>query len=249
MEEKYQQALYDLLIGTPPEALTVRLDTLRFPARMAVLSLHPTQYLGIRHLRENTGPAILRQLPGSHLTFHEDGIAVLISLGDYAEIPAEQVHILEDFAAAEHMRIGISNGFSSIQHFPRGYAQARSALRLGERLERDRRVCRYLDYQFYDLLSQIPEGLHLGFYCHPALALLRQYDRRNDGALYHTLRVYLENGCSIKDAAAALFIHRNSLTYRLERIVDIGQINLEEPFTRFLLRMSYQIDHYLGHDN
>lgn len=154
---KYQQALYDLMIGTPPDALAVRLAALRFPARMAALSL-------------------------------------------------------------------------------------------GERLNQESIVCRYLDYQFYDLLAQIPDTARMGFYCHPALALLRQYDRRNDSDLYHTLRAYLENGGSIKGTAAALFIHRNSLTYRLERITDIGQIDLEDPAARFLLRVSYHIDRYLKHD-
>lgn len=245
---KYQQALYDLMIGTPPDALAVRLAALRFPARMAALSLRPTQYLGIRHLREHTGPAVLHLLPNSHLTYHEDGIVVLAALEGQMEMSSEQMSILGEFAGEEHMRIGVSNGFSSIQHFPRGYAQARAALSLGERLNQESIVCRYLDYQFYDLLAQIPDTARMGFYCHPALALLRQYDRRNDSDLYHTLRAYLENGGSIKGTAAALFIHRNSLTYRLERITDIGQIDLEDPAARFLLRVSYHIDRYLKHD-
>ena len=245
---RHQQLLYDLLIGTPPEALTIHLSSLRFPPRMAALSLRPTRYLGVRHLREHVGPAILEALPNSHFTFHEDGIAVLLSLGNGADLSSEQLKTLETFAAAEHVRIGVANGFSSIQHFARGYAQARSALTLGERLDREQPVYRYLDYQFYDLLAQVPKGTHLGLYCHPALTLLRQYDSRGDGALYHTLRVYLECGCSIKEAADALFIHRNSLAYRLDRIAEIGQVDLESPSTRFLLRVSYRIDHYLGHD-
>ena len=45
-----------------------------------------------------------------------------------------------------------------------------------------------------------------------------------------------------------MFIHRNSLTYRLERIRVLTQLDLEDSQTRFLLEMSYRIDHFAGLD-
>ncbi|NCC69654.1 MAG: PucR family transcriptional regulator, partial [Clostridia bacterium] len=49
-----------------------------------------------------------------------------------------------------------------------------------------------------------------------------------------------------KDTAEKLFIHRNSMMYRLDRIKELGKIDLMDPEIRFLLRMSYKIDRYAG---
>ena len=105
-----------------------------------------------------------------------------------------------------------------------------------------------LDYAFYDLLDATREPEKLGLYCHPALALLSRYDHVNGTDLYHTLETYLACGCSVKDTAEKLYIHRNSLNYRLDRIQSLTQVELGASRVRFLLEMSYQIDHFTRRD-
>lgn len=245
---QYQQFLYDLLIGASLEEAAQQLTGLTFSPRLAALSVRPTRYLGLRYLKENVGETLRQAFPGTHIAYHEGGVAALLPLEEAADLPPEQLARLEAFAGEAHVRIGVSNAFSRVENFAFHYARANSALELARRLGSGEAVCRYLDYQVYDLLAQAADPAQLGLYCHPALALLRQYDHRTDGALYQTLRTYLDCGCSIKQTAAALFIHRNSLVYRLERISQIGQLDLEQPDTRFLLRLSYRIDRYIGHD-
>lgn len=102
----------------------------------------------------------------------------------------------------------------------------------------------YCDYEFFDMLSTVKDASSLESFCHPALTLLKKYDHNKDTDLYHTLNVYLACGCSIKLTAEKLFIHRNSLSYRLKRIAELTQADLENSNTRFLLEMSYRIDHF-----
>ena len=40
-------------------------------------------------------------------------------------------------------------------------------------------------------------------------------------------------------------IHRNSLAYRMEKIIEIGKADLNDPMTEFLLRMSFKLVEYL----
>ena len=122
------------------------------------------------------------------------------------------------------------------------------ALELAKRLHSPGSVCRYMDYSFYDLLDRAGKPDALGLFCHPALSLLSRYDHKNGTDLYHTLEQFLACNCSIKDTAQTMFIHRNSLTYRLERIRTLTQLDLEDSQTRFLLEMSYRIDHFAGRD-
>ena len=45
--------------------------------------------------------------------------------------------------------------------------------------------------------------------------------------------------------ANILCIHRNSLAYRMEKIIEIGKADLNDPMTEFLLRMSFKLVEYL----
>lgn len=47
---------------------------------------------------------------------------------------------------------------------------------------------------------------------------LAEYDRERRSDLVRTLRVYFASGANTSSAADRLFLHRNSMLYRLERI-------------------------------
>ncbi len=54
-----------------------------------------------------------------------------------------------------------------------------------------------------------------------ALGSLLEYDDGHQTDLVHSLRCYLEHERSLREAAACLFVHPNSLAYRLRRIEEI----------------------------
>jgi hypothetical protein len=240
----YQQLLYDLLIGAPSKDILPKLSELRFPANMVVLFIRPTRYLGRQHLKKYTSKNLKMRIPGTHVTYHKNGIAAIIPLKTDTEIDAEELQILKDFSNSEQVKIGVSNSFSSIENFVSHYEQAYAALELGQNLNPDEMVCCYINYQVFDLFSEVKNPDILGRFCHPALAVLRQYDHKNNTHLYETLCIFLDNGCNIKLTSESLYIHRNSLVYRLNRITEICKIDLEDINTIFLLRLSFLIDSY-----
>jgi hypothetical protein len=240
----YQKLLYDMLIGASPAEIVPKLSGLSFPPHLCAMCIRPTRNLGQRHLIEHVARQLTQILPDTRFTFHENGIAAVVALGDAWDLSEEQISRLETFAKNEFLRIGTSNAFSHIANFAKRYAQARRALSLLQRLRPEAIVCRYSDYSFYDLLDSVKEPDSLGSFCHPALALLRKYDRDNGMDLYHTLEAYLACGCNVKQTANSLRIHRNSLSYRLARIGELTQTDLEDSSIRFLLAMSYRVDHF-----
>jgi len=244
----YQKLLYDLLIGASPEEVAPRIAGLAFSPHLCALCVRQSRYLGQRHLKEDVVPQLTRCLPETRFAFHEGGVAALVPLREELSLQEEQLAGLEALAKAEHLRIGISGLFFRPENFAKRYAQARRALELSARLRSDSLLCAYADYSFYDLLDKTGETDTLGLCCHPALSLLSRYDHANGTDLYRTLEVYLACGCSIKETAQKLFIHRNSLNYRLERIRDLTQADLADSNTQFLLEMSYRIDRFIGHD-
>ncbi len=66
------------------------------------------------------------------------------------------------------------------------------------------------------------------------LAPLQAYDRRHGSDLVNTLLTYVAQE-SIAATADTLFLHRNSVTYRLQRIEEITGLPLRQPEVRRLL--------------
>lgn len=74
-----------------------------------------------------------------------------------------------------------------------------------------------------------------------ALATLSTYDSKHEGELYETLRVFLENERNFTQTAAQLNIHRSTLIYRIDRITELCNLNLEDADTRLHLLLSYRL--------
>lgn len=56
-----------------------------------------------------------------------------------------------------------------------------------------------------------------------------------------TLTVYLDSGASPAEAARRLHVHVNSVRYRLERLAEIGELDLADPEQRFRLQLALRI--------
>ena len=66
------------------------------------------------------------------------------------------------------------------------------------------------------------------YYCNETLRKLEEYDHANGTALQETLLSYYINGFNAGKTAEALFIHRNSLQYRMNKIEELLEIGLDD---------------------
>lgn len=229
----YHEVLFDMLIGVPSKEISPRLKELSFPAQMLVLFIRSTLYPDFSCLKDTVGSLLTELIPGTHMTYVDKGIAALIPYNDDAQKAADLDHTIKELSKSQQLRIGVSNPFKNIEYFPNYYIQAHSALELGQALRSEQLVCYYYNYQIFDLFSETKHPENLSRFCHPALTVLRQNDQENNSELYKTLYFYIENSCSIKLTAESLFIHRNSLSYRLNRIVELCHIDLTDINTLF----------------
>ncbi len=241
---QYHELLYDMLIGAPSKDIMPRLAELQFPAKMLVLFIRPARYPEQLYLKDSICKNLKMQIPGTHVTYHKNGIVAVVPIKGDTETDFELLEILKCFSQKEHIRIGISNSLSCVENFVSHYEQAHAALELGHKLNPEELVHFYQNYQIYDLFSQVKNPDKLSRFSHHALAVLSQYDHENSSQLYKTLFVFLDKGCNIKLTSESLYIHRNSLVYRLNRITELCQVDLSDINTQFLLRLSFLIDQY-----
>lgn len=66
---------------------------------------------------------------------------------------------------------------------------------------------------------------------------LAVYDRERRSDLVRTLSVYFETGTNVSEAADRLFLHRNSLIYRLERIQTLTGLDLRNSESMLVLQL------------
>jgi purine catabolism regulator len=66
---------------------------------------------------------------------------------------------------------------------------------------------------------------------------LVEHDRERRSDLVRTLRTYFASGANASEAADRMFLHRNSMLYRLERIQKLTGLDLKDPDASLALRL------------
>ena len=120
------------------------------------------------------------------------------------------------------------------------------ALQMGLLLEGAGPMFHYDAYSIYHCLELCAPQVSLLQLCHSAVLKLESYDRKNGTELMGTLHAYLSCNQNISEAAAALYIHRNTLSKRIDRINDLISVDLGDAETVFHLMFSFRILEYYG---
>ena len=86
------------------------------------------------------------------------------------------------------------------------------------------------------MLDSLAESANLHAFRELVLPLV-DYDHHRGSDLIKTLTVYFDTGTNASETADRLFLHRNSLLYRLERIGELTGLNLKESDARLALQL------------
>ena len=66
---------------------------------------------------------------------------------------------------------------------------------------------------------------------------LKAHDREHNSDLVRTLKVYFVTNANASETADRLFLHRNSVPYRLERIGELTGLDLKDYRVRLALQL------------
>jgi len=145
---------------------------------------------------------------------------------------------LTDFLMDNIFIVGESEVFSNILSAADFYREACIALRSGRALQPEEFFHRFSDYSFYNLLHHGLDELSPIRYCDKnVLRLAALEDSRVDYC--DTLRTYIENDRNLLRTAELLHIHRTTLFYRLNKIKEELDADLDDPSTRLRIWISF----------
>ncbi|WP_170834613.1 PucR family transcriptional regulator [Natronincola peptidivorans] len=178
--------------------------------------------------------------------FYKDHIVSLISFKEERAFDEKIKSKLMTFIKSHDLTVGVSQRFIDLLTLSNHYKHTLKVLNLGDQLRSEDRIFHCDDFHFYTLLSSILKKENLLDYCHPAVLNLQNFDKKNDTNYSQTLYYYLLNNQNVNETAKSLFVHRNTMTYRLKKIKELIQLNLDDSETIFLITMSYKIIEFLG---
>lgn len=228
------------------EELKDRLDALGFRS-------HPHMYvlsIGLGHEEVPNSLPGLEQLIDSFLllgscrvvVFNTTIVCLYGSEEDITdwETQAPELHSL---LQRETLLAGISREVQAIEDLQEYYRQAQTALEIGVRLGRLDRFFLYDALSAFSLFQQIPRE-ELPLYCHQKIQTLGAYDQTHGTELCVTLQVYLEQAKSLARTAEILFIHRNTVRYRIKKCMELMNSDLEDGNDIFAYILSLRILEY-----
>ena len=140
-------------------------------------------------------------------------------------------------------RCGIGTPARDLSEWRTSFRQAGQALEMARRLG-ERKPLYFSDLSVYRLLMQIEHNPELATFQEEILGPLLAYEGGQE--LIRTLEAYFEHNGNLSQSADALFIHRNTLIYRMERIAGITNLDLDKPETRLAVQLALHIYRMMG---
>ncbi len=140
----------------------------------------------------------------------------------------------------EKLSAGLSGIMTTLTQWPQGYKDAMQAMEVGERLNLPE-VVEFNSLGIYRLLGQLDDIVAVRDFCDEVIGPLVKYDRDHRSSLVLTIEQYFNHHGNVSQTAESLFVHRNTLLYRLDRIQDLTGHDLNQSDMRLALHLALKL--------
>lgn len=122
------------------------------------------------------------------------------------------------------IRAAISVNDLGIKSLSRNYKRAIALLHIAEK--QNKAKISYLNSGFYQLLIEVEDTKVLKRYYEDTLGQLEAYDQKYQTDLLFILKCYLDHNASVQEVAKETYVHRNTINYKIKKIKEILQCDL-----------------------
>ncbi len=155
---------------------------------------------------------------------------------------AQEILRLASTEYAAKLLIGISSVVEKLKDLARAYKEARIALEVGKVFDIECPIMSYENLGIGRLIYQLPTTL-----CDIFLqevfkkGSLESLDRET----LMTIQCFFENNLNVSETSRKLFVHRNTLVYRLEKIKKLTGLDLREFDHAIVFKVALMVKKYL----
>ena len=139
--------------------------------------------------------------------------------------------------------IGIGTIAPSLKDLAISYKEAQSAINIGKLFDTERDVMSYENLGIGRLIYQLPTRL-----CEMFLSEVFKDNSLEalDSETLMTIQKFFENNLNVSETSRNLFVHRNTLVYRLEKIKKITGLDLREFDHAIIFKVALMVKKYLS---
>lgn len=137
--------------------------------------------------------------------------------------------------------VGSSVNHLGMQKLSQAYVQAKKVVNLSGRKGWGNIMIQYSELGVYQLLLAIDNKETIKAYYNDMLGKLEENDQNNGTDYLDFLNAYLNSNCNINDTADALFIHRNTVVYKIKKINELLDCDLSDIEVRVQLYLAAMV--------
>ena len=251
-EEKHDRATFVkniILDNILPGDVYIRAKELHFPAEAhrAVFLVRQLEHAGVSSI-----DTLQAMFPDKNqdfvLSINETDVAVIKQISDTTD---EE----ELYAIAESIReklyeelyiqtvIGIGNVSEHLRELADSYKEAQIAIEVGKVFDTEKSILNYDNLGIGRLIYQLPTTL-----CE--IFLDEVFKRNSIDALDHetlfTINKFFENNLNVSETSRRLFVHRNTLVYRLGKIKKLTGLDLQKFDHAIVFKVALMVKKYLS---
>ena len=89
---------------------------------------------------------------------------------------------------------------------------------------------------FFRMFVKVSDKKELLSYVPKSLQKLYEYDKQKNGSLIETLECFLNNKQSLKQTSKQMFVHYRTVSYRIEKIKEISNMDFDNPAEMLAVR-------------
>ncbi|MGN0535431.1 MAG: PucR family transcriptional regulator [Eubacterium sp.] len=139
--------------------------------------------------------------------------------------------------------IGIGTCVTGIKELAHSFKEAQIALEVGKVFDTEKNIISYENLGIARLIYQLPTTLCDMF--------LREVFKRGsidslDQETLFTIQKFFENNLNVSETSRKLFVHRNTLVYRLEKIKKLTGLDLREFDDAIVFKVALMVNKYLA---
>ena len=182
------------------------------------------------------------------LSMGEDDVVLVQQLGDNVEMgdlekTAAQIEETLRVNGESTVVVGIGTVATHLRDLAKSYKEAQMAIEVGKVFDTEKYIISYENLGIGRLIYQLPTTLCEMF--------LQEVFKKNpidalDKETLFTINKFFENNLILSETARKLFVHRNTLVYRLEKIKKLTGLDLREFDDAITFKVALMVKKYLA---
>jgi len=146
----------------------------------------------------------------------------------------------------QSFNVSMGDVYTEFSQIRRSYQEAEKALTAARAEGSTDTNVFYSDIGAYKLLTEIENRELLNHYYLDTLGKLEQYDLQNNSNYMEILYAFLQEDGSYIQTASRLFMHRNTLLYKINKIHEILNADVSDPKVRFEINLGFMVKKILN---